>query len=87
MSRTIATPEASAEAIAFALRPEYYRLPKPGVADPYFGLSRAFYYAAEKRGWLKLVRLRDAGKDRGVTLINYSDVASLVRTQRETPSE
>jgi hypothetical protein len=73
MSRTIAMPEASAEAIAFALRPEYYRLPKPGSSDPYYGFSRAFYYTAEKRGWLKLVRIRGEGKSRGVTLINYAD--------------
>ena len=68
----------SAEA---AIRPETFRLPKPGVADPYFGFSRSFYYAAEKRGWLKLVRIRDEGKDRGVTLIPYKDVLRFVQAQ------
>ena len=68
---------------AVALRPEFFRLPKPGVADPYFGFSRSFYYAAEQRGWLKLVRIRDQGKERGVTLIRYADVAAFVRGQLE----
>ena len=68
---------------AVALRPEFFRLPKPGVADPYFGFSRSFYYAAEQRGWLKLVRICDHGKERGVTLIPYQAVAALIRSQAE----
>jgi hypothetical protein len=64
-------------------RPEFFRLPKPGVSDPHFGFSRSFYYAAEKRGWLKLVRIRDNGKEKGVTLIPYADVAAFVRSQME----
>lgn len=76
MSATITTPP-------ITLRPEFFRLPKPGVADPYFGFSRSFYYSAEKRGWLKLVRIRDPGKDKGVTLIPYADVAAFVRSQME----
>jgi hypothetical protein len=73
---TMPTPE------SIALRPEFFRLPKPGVADPYFGFSRSFYYALEDRGVLKLVRIRDKGKDKGVTLIPYADVATFVRAQR-----
>jgi len=58
-------------------------LPKPGKGDPYFGLSRSFYYQLEARGLLKLVRIRDAGKERGVTLVPYDKVAAIMRAQME----
>lgn len=46
--------------------PITYRLPSKGT-DPYFGLTRSFYYAAETQGRLTLIRLRSKGKSRGVT--------------------
>ena len=64
-------------------RPEFYRLPKPGEGDPYFGLTRAHYYDLEKRGKLKLVRLRRPGAERGVTLVPYAKVAALVYAAQE----
>jgi hypothetical protein len=64
-------------------RPEYYRLPKPGNADPYFGFSRSFYYTLEARNKLKLVRIRDDGKERGVTLVPFAAVAAFVRERME----
>jgi hypothetical protein len=74
---TTPTPE------AIALRPLTFRLPKPGVSDPHFGFSRSFYYSAEKRGWLRLIRIRDEGRERGVTLIPYQAVEAFVRAQME----
>jgi hypothetical protein len=68
-------------------RPEFFRLPKPGNSDKFFGFSRSFYYAAEKRGWLRLIRIRGEGKERGVTLIEYSKVAEFVRAQVEAQNE
>jgi hypothetical protein len=65
-------------------RPLTYRLPKPGESDPYFGLSRSFYYKGETLGYWRLIRIRDKGKDRGITLIPYADVESFVR-QRMNP--
>ncbi len=83
------------------IRPEFFRLPKPGTVgrkatpgkparpakpaqcDPYFGFSRSYYYEGEKRGYWKLIRIRDDGKDRGVTLVPYAAVAALVRSQIE----
>ena len=59
-------------------RPEFFRLPHRG-GDPHFGLSRAWYYLAEKRGILKLIRLRDRGKLRGVTLVPYDEVVKLIK--------
>jgi hypothetical protein len=65
-----------------ALRPETFRLPKDGV-DPFFGLSRSFYYELEKRGLVRLIRIRKRGRQRGVTLIPFDSVARLVREQME----
>lgn len=70
------------EPITITLRPEFFRLPKPGASDPYFGFTRSFYYSAEKNG-LKLIRIRDRGKKRGVTLIPYNAVAKFIQKQIE----
>ena len=59
-------------------KPEFFRLPKRG-GDPFFGLSRAWYYAAEKRGVIQLKRLRDRGKLRGVTLVPYDQVRKFIQ--------
>jgi len=61
-------------------RPEFFRLPSRG-GDPHFGLTRSFYYEGEKRGYWHLVRLRERGKLRGVTLVPYDAVSSFVRSQ------
>jgi hypothetical protein len=74
------TPTTTEQAVT---RPETYRLPKPGEADRFFGFSRSFYYQLEARGLLKLVRIREEGKERGVTLIPYAAVAAFVHTQME----
>ena len=77
---------------SLATRPEFYRLPKTpsreerekGRAcerDPFFGFSRTFYYEGEARGYWKLVRIRERGKLRGVTLVPYDAVAAFVRSQ------
>lgn len=63
-------------------KPEFFRLPRSG-GDPHFGLSRSWFYAAEKEGLLKLIRLRQRGKMRGVVLVPYADVARLVNRARE----
>jgi hypothetical protein len=55
------------------IEPEFFRLPKSGP-DIFFGLTRSWYYLAESRGWIKLKRLRERGKLRGVTLIPYKSV-------------
>jgi len=70
------------EAAANASRPEYFRLPKSG-GDRYFGLGRTFYYVGEQRGYWRLVRIRERGKLRGVTLVPYDAVSAFVRSQME----
>ena len=65
------------------LRPECFRLPSAGGGDRYFGFTRTFYYEGEKRGYWRLVRIRERGKLRGVTLVPYDAVAAFVRSQME----
>jgi hypothetical protein len=54
---------------------------RPPECDPHFGFSRSFYYEGEKRGYWKLIRIRDEGKERGITLIPYRDVLRFVQAQ------
>ena len=77
---TTVTP--SAAALSAPQRPETYRLPKSG-GDPFFGFGRSFYYRGEQLGYWRLVRIRERGKIRGVTLVNYDAVAKFVRQQME----
>jgi hypothetical protein len=58
--------------------PITFRLPRVGQRDPYFGLSRSWYYAAEADGRLSLIRLREKGKSRGTTLIPSAGVLALL---------
>ena len=60
-----------------AIPPETFRLPKRG-GDPHFGLTRGWFYAAEKQGIIKLIRLRQRGKLRGVVLVPYDAVKQLI---------
>jgi hypothetical protein len=63
-------------------RPEFFRLPSRG-GDPYFHFTRSYYYEGEKNGWWKLVRLRQRGKQRGVTLVPYDAVFAFIRKKME----
>jgi hypothetical protein len=60
--------------------PEFFRLPKSG-GDPYFGLGRSYYYEGEKQGYWRLIRIRQRGKLRGVTLVPYDAIAAFIRKQ------
>jgi hypothetical protein len=65
------------------LHPEFFRLPKSG-GDPCFGLGHSYYYEGEQRGYWRLVRIRERGKLRGVTLVPYDAVAAFVRKQMKS---
>ena len=65
---TIATPQ----------RVEFFRLPAPGKRDPYFGLSRGWYYKAADLGEIKMVAIRQRGAVRGVRLIVYDSVCDYI---------
>ena len=73
----------SEAALSASQHPEFFRLPKSG-ADPYFGFTRSFYYEGETRGYWRLVRIRERGKQRGVTLIPFASIATFVRKQMES---
>jgi hypothetical protein len=68
----------SEQAFKLAELPVTFRLPRAGERDPHFGLSRSWYYAEEADGRLSLIRLRNKGRKRGVTLVRSSDVLTLI---------
>ena len=67
------------------VRPETFRLPRPGERDPYFGLPRTAYYELEKAGEIRLVRLRKRGYLRGTTLIPFDQVLTYIRGAMGAP--
>ena len=74
--------EAPSEAVLSASRPETFRLPKSNSGgDPYFHFTRSYYYAGEQRGYWRLIRIRERGKLRGVTLVPFDQVAAFVSKQ------
>jgi hypothetical protein len=62
--------------------PKTFRLPKSG-GDPFFGITRSYYYRGEQLGYWQLIRIREVGKRRGLTLVPYDAVAAFVRKQME----
>ena len=60
-------------------RIEFFRLPSPGKRDPYFGLSRGWYYKAAELGEIRMVALRQRGLVRGVRLVVYDSVCEFIR--------
>ena len=71
------------EAAQSASRPETFRLPKAAERDPFFGFSRTFYYRGEELGYWRLIRIRERGKSRGVTLVSFDAIARFVHGQTE----
>ena len=72
----------SEAALSASQRPETFRLPKSNSGgDPYFHFSRSYYYEGEQRGYWRLIRIRQRGKQRGITLVPYDQVAAFVRKE------
>ncbi|HVW20597.1 MAG TPA: hypothetical protein VHC86_05235 [Opitutaceae bacterium] len=69
-----------------AQRVEFFRLPPPGKRDPFFGLSRGWYYKAFAAGEIKMVALRQRDAVRGVTLVVYDSVAAYIRRSMDEAS-
>lgn len=59
-------------------RPDFYPLPQKGP-DAFFGLCRSSYYDLERRGLLRLVRIKKPGNVRGRVLIPYAKMAALIK--------
>lgn len=64
---------------AAAHRVEFFRLSPPGKRDPFFGLSRGWYYKAAASGEIKMVAIRNRGAVRGVRLVAYDSVLDCIR--------
>ena len=60
-------------------RVEFFRLPQPGKRDPFFGLSRAWYYKAAGLGQIKMIALRQRNALRGVRLVVYDSVVDYIQ--------
>jgi hypothetical protein len=60
-------------------RVEFFRLPAPGKRDPFFGLSRGWYYKAHAAGEIRMVAVRQRGALRGVRLVAYDSVCAYIR--------
>jgi len=75
MHRTSPPDQQSDDAIARhrPVPPEFFTIPARGP-DPFFGISRSSYYDLEKKGLLKLARIRKPGNTRGRVLIPYAAV-------------
>jgi hypothetical protein len=78
---------AHAHAKGSIVKPETFRLPKPGERDPHFGLSRTFYYELEAAGAIQLIRLRKRGNMRGITLIPFDQVLSYLHSLTSRPKK
>jgi hypothetical protein len=75
---------APGEAASSVSRPETFRLPKTNSGgDPFFHISRAFYYRGEALGYWRLIRIRERGKQRGITLVPFDEVERFVKSQIE----
>jgi hypothetical protein len=68
-------------------RVEFFRLPGPGKRDPFFGLSRGWYYKAESLGEIKMISVRRRNALRGVRLVVYDSVADHIRRAAEMPTK
>jgi len=70
---------------AAAHRVEFFRLPSPGKRDPFFGLSRGWYYKAAAHGEIKMIALRQRNALRGVRLVVYDSVLDYINRAINTP--
>jgi hypothetical protein len=61
------------------IQPEFFPLPQRGH-DPHLGLGRSTYYDLERRGLLRLVRVRKPGNLLGKVLVPYAEASALIRS-------
>ncbi len=82
MNSNIPTPTDAA-----AHRVEFFRLPSPGKRDPFFGLSRGWYYKAAAHGEIKMIALRQRNALRGVRLVVFDSVLDYIKRSSEVPQD
>jgi len=72
------TPSAAAAAGQPPVHAEFISLPSRG-GDSVCGLSRSWWYLADKNGLIQLVRIRQRGAKRGRVLLPVDQAIALVR--------
>lgn len=77
------TTEPPIEAKSPTFVPEFFRMPRTGERDAYFGNTRSQYYAWEREGLIRLVHLRERGKARGTVFVPYAEVAARIRKAQQ----
>jgi hypothetical protein len=77
-SPTTAVPTFATQQASTPPAPQFFPMPQRGH-DPHFGLGRSSFYDLEKRGMLRLIRLRKPGNIRGKVLVPYAETAALIR--------
>jgi hypothetical protein len=75
----IPAPVQASPGAAVASHVEFFRLPASGARDPFFGLSRSWYYTAAALGEIRMIAVRKRGAVRGVRLVEYDSVAAYIR--------
>ena len=68
-----------------AHRVEFFRLPAPGKRDPFFGLSRGWYYKAAAAGEIRMIAVRQRNSLRGVRLVVYDSVVAYIHRAAGMP--
>jgi|SRR6185436_222470 len=85
----------SAESITPQIsKPHCFRLPKPGVLDPYFGGTRTFWNervlpseANRHKPPVKSIVVKVAGAKRGIRFVLYSSAESYFRSLEKAQSQ
>ena len=65
--------------------PVTFRLPPFKAQDQYFGFTRAYYYEGERRGYWKLIHIKDPKRARGITLVPFDQVLAFVQKKAGKP--
>jgi hypothetical protein len=65
--------------------PEFFPIPQRGP-DRFFGIGRSTYYDLERRGLIRLIRLRKPGNTRGKVLVPHAAVKAAILKLANTES-
>jgi len=51
---------------------------RPGKVEAIFGIGRPLLYAWEKRGLIKMIKIKAPGCERGITLVHVPTLRALI---------
>ena len=78
-SATVAAPSIAAPVRLGGVEAEFTQMPSPSQVEPYSGLRRGMLYQLARKGHIKTVSLRMAGKARGRRLIVLATLRDYLR--------